>query len=408
MKTSPTLLVRRFLQAIHPPLPPRSSREAKQLVGALESAFHKRLDESHPSPQALSVAESLSPDPAHQATRATHNHLSSLLAHPLLQRVPDIPTESKSITATALAKFQKSTLWSISDFQFVQDCCRLYLEGLRRKEKVPRDRRLGLQLISWYTQMTPSLQQNFLVDSHTLHSAVTVLYIDGLEAEVWDWLRTLYERSFGKAVAKLDAHISQPHFQAEDHLISFMIHETARKGALADAAQQFVEACKYNESRGRTERSQDIPLGRSWHRLSCAILASRGRFRFSHDLYDEIIRYATKVHRLSSWHPSSLQIYHPSNPTAKPLMEWLSSHKLEVTSLWGKLGKSESGKPPRMLFPLIQDAVTLSHEQGHYGDARFLHEFIDSFSPGSASSQPTDKVKQISNHSNQGFNFGLT
>ncbi|KEF61384.1 uncharacterized protein A1O9_02950, partial [Exophiala aquamarina CBS 119918] len=336
MKTSPSLLVRNFLKAIHPPLIPTTARETKKLVGVLESAFQKHLDETHPSPQSLSShtashdANSI-PDPAHQATRATHTHLASLLAHPLLQKQSVSADPPHSLTATAVAESQNVGSWKTYDFALVQRCCRLYLNGLKRKEVVPQDRRLGPRLLSWYTHMSASEKYTFLADSEVLQLVVPVLYADQLESVVWDMLSTLYERpSVSKAFAKTTTPVVEQsraslYQRAEDNLISLMIHQTALRGSTADAAQQYIQACKYYESRTLSDKPQSIKLGRSWNRLAQAILDRRSKHNLSSELFNEIISFGTRSSRPWTWVPSCLQLYHPTTPSYKPLMSLLEA-----------------------------------------------------------------------------------
>lgn len=396
MKTSPSLLVRNFLKAIHPPLPPTTARETKKLVGVLESAFQKHLDETHPSPQSVSshstCHEPISiPDPAHQATRATHTHLASLLAHPLLQKQPISPDTPQSLTATAVAESQNVGSWKAYDFALVQRCCRLYLNGLKRKEVVPQDRRLGPRLLSWYTHMSTSEKYTFLADTEVLQLVVPVLYADDLEAVVWDLLRTLYERpSASKAFAKLSPSAVEQsraslYERAEDNLISLMIYQTASRGSIADAAQQYIQACKYYESRNPSDQPQSIKLGRSWNRLAQAVLDRRDKHSLSPELFDEIVLFGSKSFRPWTWDPSCLQLYHPTAPSYKPLMSLLAGENfLTRSQLWAK-----GGKPLQTLSTIINDAVTLCESQGRHHDAKWLQEIKNTSL--SSSSPPLEK-----------------
>jgi hypothetical protein len=404
MKTSPSLLVRNLFKAIHPPLPPTTVRETKKLVGVLESAFQKHLDETHPSPQSVSSHttsyESNSiPDPAHQATRATHNHLASLLAHPLLQKQPISPDTPQSLTATAVAESQNVGSWKAYDFALVQRCCRLYLNGLKRKEVVPQDRHLGPRLLSWYTHMTTSEKYTFLADTEVLQLVVPVLYADHLEAVVWDMLRTLYERpSASKAFAKLSPSLVEQsraslYERAEDNLISLMIYQTASRGSIADAAQQYIQACKYYESRSPSDNPQSIKLGRSWNRLAQAVLDRRDKHCLSPELFDEIVLFGSKSLRRWTWDPSCLQLYHPTTPSYKPLMSLLErGNFLARSQLW-----AQGGKPLQTLSTIINDAVILCESQGRHHDAQWLQEIKNTSLSSSSSSlerQSTPRSKQ--------------
>lgn len=419
MKTSPSHLVRNFLKAIHPPLPPTTARDTKKLVGVLESAFQKHLDEIHPSPQTLSSHatshESNSiPDPAHQATRATHIHLASLLAHPLLQKQPVSPDTPESLTATAVSEFSNVGSWKAYDFALVQRCCRLYLNGLKRKEKVPPARRLGPRLLSWYTHMSTGEKYSFLADTEVLPRVVPVLYADDLEAEVWDMLRTLYERpSVSTVFSKANPSVVEQsrvslYQRAEDNLISLMIYQATFRTSIVAAAQQYVQACKYYESRLPSGERQSIKLGRSWNRLAQAVLDSRGKHNLSPELFDEVASFGSKCSRPWNWSPSFLQLYHPTRPSDEPLVPLLDAENfLAKNPLWAK-----GGKPLQTLSNIIDDAIALCELQSQQRDAQRFKDIKVSLTSSSSSheeqkSTPQIKQSQASASPNNIPNFDL-
>lgn len=376
MKPSSSQLVRSFLNAIHPPLP-KSARESKKLVGVLESAFQKHLDDVHPSPKSLNAKDSSTvPDPAHQITLDTHRHLASLLAHPLLAQRQPITAKPQSLTAAAVLNSDQVGFWKVHDFDLVQKCCRLYLLGLKRKEIVPPASRLGPRLMNWYTQMTPSDKCNFLMDSETLSLVVPVMYVDGLESEVWNWLRTLYESSFGKSVSasKLagspEKSLSKIRdVKAEDHLISLMISQSVLKGSLSDAAQQFVQAAQYQKSRvldPTMEQSSRAHLGRSWHRLASAILRARRHHQLPNDLYQDVLRCSAKNQQFWTWDSACLEVYHPESPSAAALLKIVRNDQFsQRILLWGS-----AGNPPQILHTVLLDAAELCQSQDLLSESR--------------------------------------
>lgn len=404
MKTSPSHLVRNFLKAIHPPLPPTTARETRKLVGVLESAFQKHLDEIHPSP--LTVSQGVNshdsnsiPDPAHQATRATHLHLASLLAHPLLQKQPATPETHQSLTATAVSEFSNVGSWKAYDFALVQRCCRLYLNGLKRKETVPAALRLGPRLLGWYTHLSTTEKCNFLADTELPPLVVPVLYADDLEAEVWDMLRILYERpTLSKAFAKSSFSVVEQsrvssYQRAEDNLISLMIHQATFRDSIVAGAQQFVQACKYHESRHPSDGHQPINLGRSWNRLAQAMLDRRSTSNILPELFDEIVFFGSRCYQPWTWNPSFLQLYHPTIPSYKPLLSFLEAYILQPKkSPW-----ANRGKPLKTLSTIINDAIALAESQDRPRDARKLNEIkasITQSSPPLPEMQAAPQAKQ--------------
>lgn len=375
MKSSPYLFIAKFLKVFHPPLP-TTPRASKKLVNVLESAFQKHLDEVHPSPTSLSHKDSTTvPDPGHQVTLDTHRHLASLLAHPLLTTEHAVAPKPRTFTAFAVSKFEQVGYWGVRDFNLVQECCRSYLLGLRKNETVPHGGQLAPRLLNWYTQMKPSDKCNFLMDSKTLSLVVPVMYKDGLESEVWNFLRTLYESSFGKSISasKLvgppEKSLSKVRgVKAEDHLISLMITQTVLKDSLSDAAQLFIQAARYQKTRALDPSDPSTPtyLGHSWHRLAAAILRARHNHQLPLDIYRDVLQYSAKNQQFWTWDSACLEIYHPESPSATSFLQLVRNDQFaHRISLWGR-----DGQPPRALLSVLLDAADLSQKQGSVGVAQ--------------------------------------
>jgi len=292
----------------------------------------------------------------------------------------------------------------------------MYLNGLKRKEVVPQDRHLGPRLLSWYTQMSLSEKYTFLADSEVLQLVIPVLYADQLESVVWDMLSTLYERpSLSNTFVKISPHLAEKsrtslYQRAEDNLISLMIHQAALRGAMDDAAQQYIQACRYYDSRAPSDKRNPIKLARSWNRLAQSILDRRSKHNLSPELFDEIISFGKRSSRPWTWHPSCLQLYHPTRPSHEPLRPLLGADGFvtRTTSV------SKGGPPLHTLSVIIDDAITLCESQGHHKDAEVLRDIKDSSlstsSPLEKQSTPSSKQTQTrpSNDSVESFDLAWT
>jgi hypothetical protein len=224
--------------------------------------------------------------------------------------------------------------------------------------------------MSWYTQLSPSEKKQFLL-GEALRYAVPVMYVDGKEEAVWEWLRFLYERSFGKAAAKIKEGTDADYkiyARAEDDLLSSMINQLCGRRSAPEAAQLFVEACKY-----RDENRNLIPLTYSWNRLVSSILSLRHKHGLAAKSFDDVFQYRPKYREgtvaFANWGAHLLQVYHPVNPTAVSL-----AREIRDGNLQDLLHETETSKH-RILTSALLDAAQLSLTQGHDQDAQDISKF---------------------------------
>ncbi|KAI1617020.1 hypothetical protein EDD36DRAFT_152200 [Exophiala viscosa] len=386
MKLTPSLLVRNFLASINPPLPPRSPGESKRLLNVLESAFQRHLDDVHPSPKATESRDATDttssiPNPAQRLTHSTHSHLDSILSHPLLKRKSTTFVPPHTLSATAVATFDAALTGKSLDLHLVQFCALQYLEGLEKNEPVLQDGKLGSRLSNWITTMSREEKLSFWMNRKSLRTLVRVLYADGLEAEVWQWLRDLYERQFETSiflVSDNDAPNAKAYLQAEDILVATMISETTARRSLQEATEQYVQACRYRQQKGQSGmagqpgvNSVFRPLRNAWHCVAAAIVSRRNNHGIPTELFDSLLDHGLSVTHSPIDH-SFVRVYHPTSPSAQILCSKVRSDMshLRPFSKWQRqLSKRMSRK---IFLTTLLDGAQLSLEQSRANDARVL------------------------------------
>ncbi|OAL36134.1 hypothetical protein AYO20_04548 [Fonsecaea nubica] len=386
MRLTSSLAIRKLLASIHPPLSPQSPRESKQLLNVLESAFQRRLDETHPSPKVAATAvenqhgSETIPDPAQRVTHSTHSHLDTILGHPLFKQQSLTFLQTHGLAATAVKTFDDALLKQGLDSDLVQSCALQYLQGREKRGKSPRDEGLGPRLARWFNAMTGAEKKDLLLNEKYMEPLISVMYADGLEREVWQWLQVLYERSFNNFIfIPTDDYAPDAvaYLRAEDRLVSLMIKETARRGRLQEAVQLYTQAYEYRLNSGRSVlsegKSSPEPLQRSWRQVAGAILLQNKRSKrgLPASLYDLVLKYSLTIDH-SPFDPTILHIYHPTSPTAHPLFQKLKDPSfLEQFAKWQK---NPNRFVRRILLVSVLDAAELSLNHGHASEAR---EFLD-------------------------------
>lgn len=327
MKLTSSLFIRNFLASIHPPLSPQSPRESKHLLNVLEAAFKKHLDETHPSPKEYHSPNSV-PDPAQRAAHSTHTHLDTILSHPLLGH--PLPNQhhrqhvqTPRLATQAIQRYDRALASNTLDLHLVRECAVKYLLDPEEKVHITNEAKLGPRLARYFNSMTGLQKKNVLLtEKESLEAMVSVMYADGLEAEVWQWLRILYERSFG---LDDDFHLhSSLYWKAEDLLVSMMIKETVYRIGLADAAQHYLKAWEYRNARSEGLRpgQSPKPLPWSWRRIVIPLLWRRSNHGLPPDLYDSLLNHGLDI----AYCPvpiSILRLYHPTCPSTVPLSQSL-------------------------------------------------------------------------------------
>jgi len=400
MRLTPALYVRQLLAKLHPPLPP-SARESQKLLNLLETSFRRHLDEVHPAPQtpiATNSPHGLStvPDPAHATINATNSHWESILQHPLLRQRGEPHPRQGGLTTAAVDGFDQALLSKTLDGALVRTYARRYRHGLKNGESVSGESKLGVRIAAWLASAEATQKKAFLTNVPVMTDVLHVLYSDGLEHIVWEWLRILYERDFGPVskVRRQELDLQSPDMlQAEDNFVSLMMRASIQRGSLNDAAQQFAQACEYRAQSGRAfvEFSDEKdgllyqPMFQSWRRLSASVLYRRGKHAVSAPLFDTMLKYSIPF----SWAPSVpkafLMIYHPTKPSAKLLdSKTRTASFVEPFLSWQN---NLSGTFKRALLMAVLDAAQLSLVQNHQARARRFLEFAEAHYPESISTK---------------------
>lgn len=390
MRLSSSLYIRKLLASIHPPISPRSPRESKQLLTVLESAFQRRLDETHPSPKTAaggldkSDGSETIPDPAQRVTQSTHSHLDTILGHPLFKQQSLTFLQTHGLANDAIKTFDETLLKEGLDLDLVQSCALQYLQGRQKRGKShSKDEGFAPRLARWFNAMPGPEKRELLLNEKYLEPLVSVMYADGHERDVWQWLQVLYERSFNNYIFIPTDDLApgaSAYLRAEDRLVSLMIRETARRGRLQEAVQLYTQAYEYRLQSGTSALSAGSPtpepLQRSWRQVAGAILLQvKSRTNgLPAPLYHTLMKYSLSI-EYSPFDPAILLVYHPAFPTAGLFLQKLRDASfLEQLAKWQK---SPNKFVRRTLLVSVLDAAELSLTQGHTRDAKEFLEFAE-------------------------------
>jgi hypothetical protein len=355
---------------------PTTANENSQLLSLLNSSFQRRLDDAHPP---IRPADSLQkrsmpisgPRVENVSARATMDHLQSLLQHPLLAEVAREGKESSSEAAKAALTMDHAMRRGKVSLELVEKCMQTYVKTLKGGNAIVENgHRLGSKISAWFTSCDPIVREDFLCSTQALRNAVPIMYADGLDEIVWEWLEMLYARDFAtgspeKQVNSRTDIDSMRWILHECHLTFLMIKEALRRSKLDAAVLQFTQACEYMQSTGRmSETTRSLqPWQSTVKAITMAILRRRGQHTLSADLFDRLMN-----HR-SSWSASNtlqfalLSIYHPTQPSGQELINSMAQPDQHFEIHLDHI-KNMSDQGQKIVVNALLDGAQLLLEQG--------------------------------------------
>ena len=394
MRLSPVLRVRAWIAKLHPKVT-TTPQENKQLLSLLSSSFRRTLDDVHPP---ISTSETRISGPAvdNASARAAMDHLQSVLHHPLLAQNPLDPTKAQSAATEAATMMDQAMIDGRANLEVVERCMRVYNQIPHNDNAaIKEEHRLGRKISAWFTSSGAATKKDFLCSAAILRQAVPIMYSDGLEATVWEWLEMLYSR---KVVVEDSQQQPQPRshtqplqrFVQESHLTFLMIKEALRRSRLDAAVVQFVQTCTYMQSTGRmSSQARSSP---PWQATIKAVTMALLRRRHQHDLPAHL--FDCFLEHNSSWSdPTTLtfeliSVYHPTKPSAKELALAVGQRDDRVQAHFDKM-KGMSQPAQKIMLNALLDAAQLLLRQDSTTarEARLILDLVEKHFPTLAGHQ---------------------
>jgi hypothetical protein len=392
MRLTPILGVRSLVAKLHPPLP-KTPRESQQLLSVLNSAFKRQLDEVHPpvnSARSQDFERSRTNDTifANPSVNAANDHLLSILHHPLLETKDGERTGAASSTARAVALLDTAIVEGKATLALLERCIILYKQDGRHLLSGSGNNQLGYKIVAWFNTIDAITKEAFLT-GQLMNDVVPLMYGEGQEQIVWEWLRRLYEGDFGGRNAKSAYDPNSPSWQEKEaNLVRLMVREAVRRRNLPRAIQEFAQAWTYMTESGRLPHGSQLShpnlFNSSMSRTSTMIVHMIIHKRHDHGvpslLYDLITRLDQHWCRPKYWQQTFLPIYHPTRPGAENLLRSLHSGDFLQHKLHAIRHRAKSGAPKLATLAMI-DAAQLLLEQEQPMKAQFVLDATEKHFP---------------------------
>ena len=392
MRLTPILGVRSLVAKLHPPLL-KTPRESQQLLSVLNSAFKRQLDDVHPPVNPVKSPDIGRPRTndtvfANPSVNAANDHLLSILHHPLLETKDGHNAGPTSAAARAVTLLDTAIVEGRVTASLLEQCISIYNQNGRHSLRSPEGHRLGYKIVAWFN-MTDAVTREAFLTGQLVNHVVPLLYSEGQEQVVWEWLRMLYAGDFGGRNDKTAYDPKSPAWQeSEARLVRLMVREAVRRRNLPGAIQEYAQAWNYMTESGRlpqeTHHTYPKSSNSAMARTSTMIVQMIIHRRHDHGvpslLYDLITRLDQHWSTPKYWQQVFLPVYHPARPTAESLLQSLRSgdflqHKLHAIRQRTKWGT------PKLATTAMIDAAQLLLDQGQPMKAQFVLDEAENHFP---------------------------
>ncbi|KAL2814243.1 hypothetical protein BDW59DRAFT_21910 [Aspergillus cavernicola] len=376
---------------LHPPLP-RTPRQSQQLLNALTSSFRRELDRHHPTtPPSSDQSPSANNNNAlnaniqtdelpHSSAHATDNHLRTILENPLFRVVPLRTAVSSELDKARWSKeptvvFDEMVASGSATHSVVKNCLRwqLLLASTQTGEgfvKALRDSRAGSRIVSWWLASDMEVKISFFLDPELLSPLLKFMVAEGLHDTIFIWLKMFANCDLGSQNGQLPEVRARACFKKI--LYPFLKAEIDCGGGISSSLRCYLEACRILLSTGDGEPK--LQMGNSLlppGGYLCHIFTDNAR-DFTKDIPVDL--YEQYTHLISVLGPrtfleASVPLYHPTDPDAKPFVEFVRRLPLAWRESW-KESKREQ------LMRASFDALRILVDAGESRDCVYLARFM--------------------------------
>ncbi|KAL2003609.1 hypothetical protein VTN02DRAFT_3155 [Thermoascus thermophilus] len=388
MKGTSILSFKSWPKKIHLPLP-RTPRESQQLLSALTSSFRRQLDREYPvlDPSDRSSGDAPSGNP-HSSAHSHDRHLKSILDNPLFRVAPSKTTLGAGHARAQSVQFKKRLAeepmavfdelvasGSVTRSDIVQ-CLKaqLVLAGSASEDGVReamKNSGAGSRVVAWFWA-SDSATRKMLFKSRTATStALKFMVTEELQDTIMVWLRMLSKQDLGGLDGRIPETVVPRLFS--HFLFDFMVAEMRYGRGVSSALGYYVKVCRmcsFLVDRYGSD-TRDAMLVEAGTYLGQWIVdngQSQEVKEIPATVYDEFREALSALAPMALW-SASVSLYHPTHPTAQPLLEYIRELPPE---------ERHAGKDAErdILIRITMDAVQLLLDQEKFREASWLAQCI--------------------------------
>lgn len=318
---------------------------------------------------------------------AADKHLQTILENPLFKVVPSqtifsvgqSDSHSRRILQERIAKepmivFDELVASGHVEVTSIINCLKaqLYLTGSGDSAReAMKSSGAGKRLVSWFWASDPSSRRLLFKSRNSTSTALKFMVAEDLQDTVMVWLRMLGKNDLGGADGQIPQTAVLRVFKS--FLSDFIAAEIRYGRGFASALDYYLQAfrmCSFSISPS-TPESRNTMLIAAATQLTHWIVdnsQSQGIKDMSPSLYHQFCE-ATSTITTQPFLSASAWLYHPTNPDARPLLEYAKSVPSHIYSNW---------KEPRkeIFLKVSLDAVRFMMDRKEFRDATWLVQYV--------------------------------
>ncbi|KAJ9361402.1 hypothetical protein C8Q69DRAFT_241781 [Paecilomyces variotii] len=373
---------------IHPPLP-RTPRESQQLLNALTSSFRRQLDQAYPPlDQAQQNNNEKDARDSETSAHAADKHLQSILDNPLFKVVPSqtifssvskSDTQSRRALQKRLAKepmvvFDELVASGHVEVTSLVDCLKaqLYLTGSGDgAREAMKSSGAGKRLVSWFWASDPSSRKLLFKSRNATSTALKFMVAEDLQDTVMVWLRMLGKNDLGGVDGQIPQAVVPRVFKS--FLSDFIAAEVRYGRGVVSALDYYLQAfrmCSFSISPSTPDSRNTMLVAAATQLAHWIVDNAQGQAikDIPASLYQQFCEAISTI-TTRPFLSASAWLYNPTNPDARPLLEYAKSVPSHIYSSW---------KEPRkeIFLKVSLDAVRFMMERKEFRDATWLVQHV--------------------------------
>ena len=325
MKT--TSVLSRAWRRIHPPLP-RTPRESQQLLSALTSSFRRQLEAAD----------------TNQPSKSADQHVRSILENPLFRVVPPkgpalTPQErSKRLAEEPMALFDELVAAGAITGRDIAECLRYQLaligSSSSNAKEAMKTTGAGARVVSWFWASDSASRKTLFKWRPATSAALKFMAAEDLHDTVMIWLRMISKLDIGGLDGQIPEKPGRQLFRV--FLADFLEADLQYGRGIESALRSFLQVAQMCSSLGDhiTPETRELMLKPGAVCLSRWISdhgSDSSIKSISPDLYERFCAVIATFPSLP-FSSASVWLYHPSRPTADPLLDYLQKRVLPAES----------------------------------------------------------------------------
>ena len=305
--------------------------------------------------------------------------MKSILEHPLFNLVPSKSLDgNERLAKEPMAVFDDMVASGTADHHTVRQCLKfqLALIGASSAKSMREDMKesgAGSRAVAWFWASHSESRKLFFSCRNTIASVMKFVVAENLQRVAFIWLNLFRNLDIGGNPSQSQISFAEAQTFLHHVLIELVAAEVSYGRGIESGLEYYTQACKLFSSSDELALADD----KSPRLRYTGFYLARWIVEHGHspevkaipvNLFDEFSKIAHRWSKQPHFWAASIQLYHPTQPTARPALEYLKQQSLSKPEFW--IASRRKG-----ILGLCLEAAQLSLAQERYSDASWLTKY---------------------------------